>query len=81
MHCQSCTAPLDSPDFKGASEQFCKYCTDESGNLKPKAEVQKGIANWFMMWQPGVNFDTAFERAAHFMKAMPAWAEQTASVG
>lgn len=72
--CQSCTAPLDVSDFKGAAENYCRYCTDEKGNLKPRAEVQQGIAHWLKMLQPGLDDARALKRAAAFMQAMPAWA-------
>jgi hypothetical protein len=72
--CHSCAAPL-SPEFKGAAENYCKYCTDDQGNLKPKEEVQRGIAEWFKGWQPGLEDQQALERAAMYMNSMPAWAE------
>ena len=74
-HCLSCTAPLKSPEFKGNSDTYCKWCSDEQGNLKPRADVQAGIAHWFGSWQPNVTKEQAMERAGHFMKAMPAWAD------
>jgi hypothetical protein len=40
------------PDFKGPAENLCKHCTDEKGNLKPREEIQTGIAQWFKSWQP-----------------------------
>lgn len=73
--CHSCSAPLTNEMFKGCSKVYCKFCADEKGALKPKAEVQKLIARWFMTWQPNITESTALERAAHFMKALPAWAE------
>ena len=73
--CYSCTAPLDMPEFKGPSENFCKYCVDANGNLLDREVIQKGIAEWFKSWQPGIDDKKALERAAHFMQAMPAWAE------
>jgi len=73
--CHSCTAPLDMPDFKGPAENYCKYCTDEKGKLKPQAEVKQGIAEWFKSWQPGLEDQVALKRADLFMQAMPAWAE------
>jgi hypothetical protein len=73
--CHSCTAPLDMPDFKGPAEHYCKYCTDEKGNLKPRDEIKQGIAQWFKGWQPNLDDKTALTRAEFFMKAMPAWAE------
>lgn len=73
-HCHSCCAPL-SPEFKGASDKYCKLCTDEAGNLKSREEVLKGMACWLKCWQPDLDDATALKRAEHFMKAMPAWAE------
>lgn len=66
---------MEVPDFRGASDVYCKYCSDENGILKPREEVQTGIAGWLMMWQPDLDMATAMKRADHFMKAMPAWAE------
>jgi hypothetical protein len=74
QHCLSCAAPL-TPDFKAASDRYCKYCSDASGKLLPKDPVQQHIANWFKLWQPGVTEKQALSRAALYMKAMPAWAE------
>lgn len=73
--CHSCGAPLDMPDFKGPAENYCKYCTDESGNLKARDEVQKGCAEWFKSWQPGVDDTKAMARADLYLQSMPAWAE------
>ena len=73
--CHSCTAPLSMPDFKGPAENLCKHCTDEKGNLKPREEIQTGIAQWFKSWQPNLDEETAVKRAEFFMKAMPSWAD------
>lgn len=73
--CYACAAPLGMPEFQGAAENYCKYCTDESGNLKPKEVIEQGIAGWFKSWQPGIDDATALKRAAAYMSAMPAWAE------
>ena len=51
--CHSCAAPLSMDDFKGPAENYCKYCTDESGKFKPMLEIKQGIAGWFKGWQPG----------------------------
>jgi hypothetical protein len=74
--CHSCSAPLNAPGFKGPSDTFCRNCTDEQGILKSKEEIHKGMAGWLKSWQPGIDDKTAAERATHFMKAMPAWAEE-----
>ncbi len=74
--CHSCGASLADPSMKGPSAQYCKYCTDATGKLRPPAEVQKGIAQWLKSWQPGITDEQAMDRAGHYMKAMPAWAEK-----
>jgi len=73
--CYSCAAPLGTADFKGPADNYCKYCTDENGNLKSREEIQKGIAEWFKGWQPNIDDEKALARAALYMKSMPAWAE------
>jgi len=73
--CQSCSAPLGLPGFKGAAEDYCAYCTDSEGNLKPQEDVKMGIAGWLKTWQPDLNEEKALARAQIFMKAMPAWAD------
>lgn len=73
--CYSCGAPVDMPDFKGPSENFCKYCTDETGELKSRETVKAGISQYLKGWQPDLTEDQAEIRADHYMKAMPAWAE------
>ena len=74
--CHSCAAPLGRPDFQGPAENYCKYCTDDSGKLKPKGEIQQGIAQWFKGWQPDLDDKKASERASFYMKSMPTWAEK-----
>ena len=74
--CHSCGASLADPSMKGPSAQYCKYCTDATGKLRPPAEVQKGIAQWLKSWQPEITEEQAMDRAGHYMKAMPAWAEK-----
>ena len=73
--CHSCAAPLGMPDFKGPADDYCKYCTDDKGNLKSREEIQAGITGWLKSWQPGLDDATASSRAESYMKAMPAWAD------
>ncbi len=73
--CHSCTAPLDQPQFRGVSETLCVHCSDGSGQLIDRTRAHERIASWFRSWQPDVSEDTATLRAAHFMNAMPAWAD------
>jgi hypothetical protein len=73
--CHSCAVPLDSPEFKGTSDIYCKYCCDENGNLHDRAVVRNGISQWFKSWQPDINDATAAARADLYMRSMPAWAD------
>ena len=74
-HCRSCAAPLGMPEFKGPCEHYCQFCTADDGSIKPRQAVQKGIADWFKSWQPDIDDALALERAAHYMKSMPHWAQ------
>ncbi|UCF06522.1 MAG: hypothetical protein JSV33_05715 [bacterium] len=73
--CHSCAAPLNMPDFQGPAENYCKYCTDESGNLKPREEILNGVMAWLKSWSPDLDDERARTRAECYMKSMPAWAE------
>ena len=72
--CYSCGAPL-MPEFQGPAENYCKYCTDDSGELKSRDQVKPGIVQWIQSWQPDVSEAQASHRADLYMNAMPAWAE------
>ena len=74
-YCLSCGMPLNMPDAKGMAEGYCKHCTDEGGKLKSRDEIKQGIAHWLMQWQH-VDMDTAMQRAEHYLKAMPEWADK-----
>ena len=71
QQCHSCGMPLTgNPEARG---NFCQYCSDDSGTLKPREEVQAGIAQWLKQWTPDQDVDF-MGRAASYMQAMPAWA-------
>ncbi len=74
-HCHSCSIPLSAVGAQGPSDVYCQHCTDAQGNLRPRAEVEQGLASWIAEWQ-GVCPETAHKRAKQFMRAMPAWAEE-----
>jgi hypothetical protein len=65
--------PLNEQTENPQAANFCRHCTDEAGQLKPRADVQRGVASWMTEWQ-GVSFDVAMKRADHFLRAMPAFA-------
>ena len=73
VFCHSCLAPLSDPDNRGASDLYCRYCSDDSGHLLPRPEVLEVMTDWFMQWQPSLDRDEARRRADCYMSAMPAW--------
>lgn len=73
--CQSCGMPINEETRNAVSQIYCRYCTNESGDLKPREAVQAGVCEWLKMFAPepsGVDF---MKRADNYLKAMPAWAE------
>jgi hypothetical protein len=75
-YCFSCGSPLWMEPFQGPADDYCKYCTDENGNLKSREEILQGCANWLKSWSPGLDDETAIERAEHYMQSMPEWADK-----
>ena len=73
--CYACGAPLN-PKFDDPAKDYCKGCCDSQGSLKPRADIQRGIAEWFRSWQPNLDESTALKRADLYMRAMPAWADK-----
>lgn len=73
--CLSCSMPLNN-ESAGKNPKYCKHCTDQSGNLHSREHVQQGISQFLKMLQPDIDEATALERARHYLKAMPAWADQ-----
>ncbi len=73
--CRSCMTSLSSGHSRGASDAYCRWCSDASGNLKPAGEVREVLTNWFMQWQKGISRDEASRRVRHYMLAMPAWSD------
>jgi|GEM_PF-498342 len=72
--CRSCMASLSDEHNRGASETYCRWCSDEEGRLREREEVHRILTNWFLHWQKGISEAEASDRAGHYMKAMPAWA-------
>ena len=74
-HCHSCGMPMGVPGGAAARGDYCEYCADESGKLRPKEVVQQGVAQWLASFSPGVTMDQCLSRAEKYMAAMPAWAK------
>lgn len=74
-HCRSCGMPLTDPEAIIQGE-YCLYCTDTSGQLKPREDIKNGIAFWLQEWSPPAEPDVFIRRAESYMAAMPEWAEE-----
>lgn len=73
MHCQSCSASLLDEHHRGPSDRYCRVCSDETGALRPRGEVEGIIAEWFEYWHGGLDHRDALRQARDFMEKMPAW--------
>ncbi|MCW8848428.1 MAG: zinc ribbon domain-containing protein [Melioribacteraceae bacterium] len=73
--CHSCGMPLDGKMGEEIVENYCHYCADENGVLKPREAVQAGIVEWLKMFAPEGSNPNFEKRADNYLKAMPAWAE------
>ncbi|HIE6135097.1 TPA: zinc ribbon domain-containing protein [Escherichia coli] len=76
--CQACGMPISAPDAHSASDQYCAYCSDSNGNLKPWEEAVSGLASFLDSWQK-VGPEEAHKRAKRYLTAMPAWAHKAES--
>jgi len=74
-HCRSCAASLNEPINQGVSDRYCRYCADETGQLRPREEVRAILARWMIYWQGPMTPEEAARRADSLMRAMPAWCE------
>jgi hypothetical protein len=74
-YCRSCSASLNEAENQGVSDRFCRYCSDATGNLRPRAEVREILTRWMMNWQGPMPVEEATRRADSLMSAMPAWCE------
>ncbi len=74
--CHSCGIILDGNIAKEIAPNYCGYCADENGNLKPKEVVQSGVADWLKSFSPSDGNPDFMKRAENYLNAMPAWAKE-----
>lgn len=75
MNCQSCGMPMDKPEDHGGGDvnnPFCKYCTDEQGNLMPREQVRAKMVQFYIQKQ-GKTQEEAEKLTDQLMGTMPAW--------
>lgn len=66
---------MDKPEDHGGGDvnnQFCKYCTDEQGNLLPRDQVRAKMIQFFIQKQ-GKTQPEAETATDQLMGTMPAW--------
>ena len=68
--CQSCGMPLEGAE---PGEMYCRYCTDESGALRPYEQVLEGTTTGYFMGMKGMPRAEAAEAARAHLSKMPAW--------
>lgn len=64
--CESCTMPIESG-------QYCQYCSDETGKLKPFGERFENMIQFAMRRDSALTRAQAEERTLAFMAELPAW--------
>lgn len=75
MKCESCGMPLERADDyvrQDPKNKYCKYCTDENGNLKSKEKVREGMIQLRMKMTGKIRAQVEKE-IDEYMKQMPAW--------
>jgi hypothetical protein len=68
--------PLTEEFVNPKAPQYCSYCTNEAGELLPREQVQAGVAGWLESIAPAGSAANFAARADHYLRAMPAWAEE-----
>jgi len=75
ISCGSCGMPLEkTEDFAlgDTSSVYCKYCTDEQGQLLSFDTILTGTTKFYVESQ-GVNEEAARKMAKALLLDMPAW--------
>ncbi len=64
--CESCTMPIESG-------QYCTYCSDSEGRLKPFDDRFGSMVSWTMREDSGLSRAEAEAKTLEFMGTLPAW--------
>lgn len=74
-NCESCGMPMrQTEDFGGGNPEnhYCRYCCDESGQLKSYEQVFAGMTQFVIQTQ-GMAREQAELAVKESMAKMPAW--------
>ncbi len=64
--CESCTMPIESG-------QYCQYCSDETGALKPFDDRFESMIGFVMRRDASLTRAQAEQQTLDFMAELPAW--------
>jgi len=75
-NCESCGMLLEPgvAAYGLSADKYCKYCTDEEGNLKSREAVREGMINFYK--SQGKSPEEAEQFVDSYMQEMPAWQDQ-----
>jgi hypothetical protein len=76
--CSSCGFPMEkAEDFAESNviNIYCRYCTNEKGELLPYETVLEANAKYYMESQ-GIPHNAAIKMATDLLTTMPAWKNQ-----
>lgn len=73
--CESCGMPFDNVEDHAlgeAARPYCRYCTDDVGQLLPFDTRLARVTDW-MMQESSLDRSTAEKVAREQMRSLPAW--------
>ena len=76
--CASCGMPLENPEdyaLGDVTRPYCRYCTDERGELLPYEQVLEINTRTYVQSQ-GITYAAAQRLAEALLADMPAWRDR-----
>lgn len=73
--CGSCGMPMEKNEdyaLGDLNQEYCRYCTNKSGDLLPFEKILKMNADYYVESQ-GVTVDAALKMATDLLRNQPAW--------
>ncbi|HEY3409677.1 MAG TPA: zinc ribbon domain-containing protein [Propionicimonas sp.] len=66
INCESCGMPIESG-------HYCRYCTDDQGNLQDFDTRFAAMVDWQQRRTPNASRETIEAETRRYMSGMPAW--------
>jgi hypothetical protein len=67
MHCESCGMVTNEQG------EYCQYCVDENGQLRPYEEVFAKMERWLARVEPTLSHEQIAQKTKNYMATMPEW--------